>query len=406
VTLLVNHDVRVLDGPELREAHDLFGSTVLFGPTSDARWPRAEALYAPGRTIGVHEDGALVATATAFPSRMAVPGGAAPPMAAVTRVGVRADRARRGLLAAMMRAQLADVVERGEPLASLRASQARIYGRFGYGVATRGRSVRVRRSGAGWREGAPRGGTVRLVGRADALETLTAVYDRIGLCRPGGMVRTPGWWGNTLGQDLDGGGHLLVAVHTGPAGDDGFAVATVGKADDFERRPLVLEDLHAADLAAAAGLWRFLLGVDLAGAVEGHLRPLDEAVELMLADRRDATVTATGDEAWLRLVDVRVALAARTFPAGLTDPVLVGVHDPLLPANTGVYRIGDGPAERVTARPHLECDVAALAMAYLGDLPPSILAATGWWQVHDSAALARADLLFATPVRPWCGTFF
>lgn len=402
----MSHDVQVLDGAELREAYDLFASTILHGPITDATWPRAGALAEPGRTIGVREGGSLVATAMVFPSRMAVPGGAALPMAAVTRVGVRADHTRRGLLTAMMRAQLADVAERGEPLASLRASQAGIYGRFGYGVATRARGVRLRRSGAGWRDEAPRGGTVRVVPRAQTEATLAAVHERIALCRPGGMTRTPGWWGNTLGRAVEGDGHLLVAVHTGPDGDDGFAVASVGTGDDWERRPLSVDDLHAADLAAAAELWRFLLDVDLAGAVEGHLRPLDESLELLLADRRDVMVTATGDEAWLRVVDVPAALAARSVPAGLTDPVRLGVHDALLPGNTGVYRIGDGPAERVDAPAELECDVAGLAMAYLGDQAPSRLAAAGWWRVYEPTALARADLLFATPVAPWCGTFF
>jgi len=50
--------------------------------------------------------------------------------------------------------------------------------------------------------------------------------------------------------------------------------------------------------------------------------------------------------------------------------------------------------------------VAALAMAYLGDRRPAELAATGWWTVHDPAALERADAAFATAVVPWCGTMF
>ena len=50
-------------------------------------------------------------TATSFPSRMAVPGGAVLDTAAVTQVGVRADHTRRGLLTALMRAQLDDIAE-------------------------------------------------------------------------------------------------------------------------------------------------------------------------------------------------------------------------------------------------------------------------------------------------------
>ena len=405
-------DVEVLTPAELRAAYDLFAGTILVPPRTEDDWDAADAGYVPDRTLGVRESGELVATATSFPCRTAVPGGAVLPMAAVTRVGVRGDRTRRGLLTAMMRRQLADVVEFGEPLASLRASEARIYGRFGYGAATRGRGVRVRRGG-GFRADAPRGGRVRLIARAEIVPVLSAVYDQIALRRAGGITRPAGWWKAMLRPRPGRAEHALAAVHTGPDGDDGFFVASVGDGSGFARRSVRLSDLHAADVGATAGLWRFLLEVDLTEAVESSLRPLDEPLELLLADPRDCAVTGEDDEAWLRLVDVPAALAARAFPAGpfAVDPVLLAVHDPLLPANTGVYRLGEGTAERVgplggELEPELECAVAGLAMAYLGDRAPSALAASGWWRVREPAALERADALFATSTSPWCGTFF
>lgn len=401
----MSHDVRFLGPDDLRAAHHLFASALLHAPLDDAAWASAGAAsYAPGRTLGVHgADGTtLVSTATSFPTTTAVPGGELP-TAAVTRVGVRADHTRRGLLTALMRAQLEDVAERGEVLASLRASEARIYGRFGYGVASRGRSVRVRRSGLGWRAGAPAGGTVRLIDAAEIPAVVAPLHDRLARCRTGGISRTAGWWGSVLTRLTDTHA-VLAAVHTGPDGDDGFALAVPSDGETFGRATLAVKDLHAAGPGATAGLWRFLLDVDLVGAVEADLRPLDEPLELLLADPRDCTVTGVDDETWLRIVDVPAALAARSW--GEAEPVLLGVHDPLLHANSGVYRIGDGAAERTTGTADLECGVAALAMAYLGDRRPSELAATGWWTGHDPKALARADAAFSTGTVPWCGTFF
>jgi predicted acetyltransferase len=86
--------------------------------------------------------------------------------------------------------------------------------------------------------------------------------------------------------------------------------------------------------------------------------------------------------------------------------VRIAVHDRLLPGNAGVYRVCADGVERTDGPAELECDVAALAMAHLGDRTPSQLAATGWWRVHDPAALPAADALFAAPVAPWCGTYF
>lgn len=393
-----------LEPAALRAAHTLFGTTIHRGPAADDRWAQLAASYSPGRTLGIHEDAALVATATSFPVATTVPGGAAVPTAAVTRVGVRADRTRRGLLTALMRTQLADVAARGEVLASLRASEARIYGRFGYGVATRGRALRVdRRGGAGWRRDAPRGGAVRLLDRDAAVPALAELYRSLPPHRPGAITRPDPWWTVDLGRAVSGSEHLLVAVHRGPDGDDGFAVASAAGSDSVST--LRVDDLHAAGSAAVAGLWRFLLGVDLADVVSGRLRPLDEPLELLLADPRDCTTTDQRDETWLRLVDVEAALVARSWGPG--EPVLLAVHDALLPANAATYKISREGVERVAAGPaDLTCAVADLAVAYLGDRRPSALVAAGRWTAHRPDAPTRADTLFATDTVPWSGTFF
>ncbi|MHA6794664.1 GNAT family N-acetyltransferase [Pseudonocardia bannensis] len=403
--------VATLPADELRAAHTLFARALHRRPVTDDGWSWTERSYVPERTVGVHVGGALAGTATSFPTRTAVPGGAALPTAAVTRVGVRADHTRRGLLSAMMRHQLADAAERGEVLATLRASETRIYGRFGYGVASRGRTVRVRARGAGWRAGAPAGGTVRLLDPDEVVCTLAALHDRLTLRRPGAMTRPDGWWSVQYGRRLADREPVQVAVHAGADGDDGFAVWTIRESGaGFGENTARLEDLHAADAGAVAGLWRFLLGLDLLVDVEGWLRPLDEPLELLLADPRDCTTTAVADETWLRLVDVTAALDARAWSPA--DPVLLAVHDAVLPRNAGIYRIGPGGVTRLDGEtrlhlePQLECDVAALSMAYLGDRTPSELAGSGWWRVHDAAALNRADVLFRTTATPWCGTFF
>ncbi|MFC5994695.1 GNAT family N-acetyltransferase [Pseudonocardia hispaniensis] len=401
------HRVVALGPDQLRDAHSLFAATIHRGPLDDQDWQHTATTYSPGRTFGVVHDGALVGTATSFRTRTAVPGGAALPTAAVTRVGVRADHTRRGVLTAMMHTQLRAAARAAEPLASLRASEAVIYERFGYGPATRGRHVRVPRPHRGWRAGAPAGGSVRLLGRSEIVPVLAPLQRRLALRRAGGIERPDAWWWGLVQRRLDAREHVVACVHTGPDGDDGFAVAfSHGVGPALTGRVLRVEDLHAGSVDAAAGLWRFLLSVDLVDTVEGWLRPLDEPLELLLTDPRKCQVTGQEDETWLRLVDVPAALAARSW--GAAEPVLLGVSDTVLPENSGVYRIGPDAVERVScAEPELECDVAGLAAAYLGDRMPSALAVCGWWTVRDPVAVSRADALFAIGgPRPWCGTFF
>ena len=69
---------------------------------------------------------AIVGGAGAFPFQLTVPGGSFR-CGGVTVVGVLPTHRRRGVLTAMMRAQLEDIRERGEPIAALWASEEVIY---------------------------------------------------------------------------------------------------------------------------------------------------------------------------------------------------------------------------------------------------------------------------------------
>jgi GNAT superfamily N-acetyltransferase len=100
--------------------------------------------------------------AGAFTFRLTVPGGVLP-AAGVTLVGVLPTHRRRGILRAMMRAQLDGVHERGEPLAALWASEETIYGRYGYGLASLSLELDIPRIHAAFRPGVELVGGVRLV---------------------------------------------------------------------------------------------------------------------------------------------------------------------------------------------------------------------------------------------------
>src|SRR5260221_5533724 len=96
-----------------------------------AKWIEVERMhvaFAGDRMIG---------GAGAFTFQMSVPGGALVPTAGITVVGVLPTHRRRGVLRMLMKEQLEDCRARGELAAYLWASEATIYGRFGYGLASR-----------------------------------------------------------------------------------------------------------------------------------------------------------------------------------------------------------------------------------------------------------------------------
>ncbi|RJQ87694.1 GNAT family N-acetyltransferase [Amycolatopsis panacis] len=398
--------VRPITDAERRPLYDVLQRALHRSPVTDQRWARITGSVRADGKIGAFAEDLPIGLASSLPTAMTVPGGASVPMAAVNGVAVRADWTRRGVLTAMMDAQLREFTERGYTVAGLDASETAIYGRFGYGVAIRAATIDVKHP-AQVGEGARVSGTVRILDGDDALVAARTVYDRIGYRRTGMIARPDDWWEISYSRSIEVDGYRL-AVHTGPDGDDGFALyRTVPQrthAEPFLGALVEVEDLIANDAATVAALWQFLLSIDLVSTVHASGRPVDEEVGVLLTDPRRARTTDVKDQLWLRLVDVPAALAARTYSDA--DPVVIEVHDRMLPANNGRYRTGPGGAERTGATADLELDVDTLAMLYLGEWRPALLALAGRITGADEKTLARTETLFRTEQNPWCGTDF
>jgi predicted acetyltransferase len=387
-------DVRTLDVAEFRAAIDLFMGTLHFPPVDDKAWSVIDRYLEPGAMIGVQDAGELVATAAAVSFGLRVPGGGTVPMAGVTFVGTRADHTRRGLLTAMMNRQLRDFRDRGLPVATLRPTEPTIYGRFGYGPATRAVTLTVNRRAAAQRNP----GTVRIVNRG----RLPELYRRFDPSRPGAVSRPDAWWDLLPLFNPSATAPDVAVVHLDAAGvEDGFAVYGIG-ADATAGSALQVRDVWATDPRAYRELWQYLLSVDMVRTIEASMRPRDEPVDLLCADPSAARITGSTHETWLRLVDVPAALGARTYGA---DSVVLAVRDDRIPENAGTYRVGADGVRRTDEEPELHCDVAALATLYLGDRSPAELVFAGLLDGADDA-VRRAGVVFGTSEVPWCGTYF
>ncbi|GAA3569744.1 GNAT family N-acetyltransferase [Amycolatopsis ultiminotia] len=397
-----DHHVRTLRPDEHRAAWNLFRAALHVPPGSDEEWDRAAAVYADGHILGVFGPD-LIGTARSFDAEMTVAGGAKVRLAAVTGIGVQAGRTRRGVLTTLQATQLADFAERGVVAALLHATEGAIYGRYGYGIGTFAQNVVVDRHRARLRPEVPSGGEVTVHDLDQASPRWPELHTATGSSRPAAMTRPTSYWGaqeNSLRRISK---LILTAVHRGADGDDGYLVYHVerGTGEPAKLHVLAFEYTNAA---AFAGLWRFLLSVDLVDEIHLLARPLDEPTPLLFTDPRTAKIESVDDESWLRLVDVPAALAARSYrPAG---PVVIEVRDRTLPANDGRYRIAPGGARPTDEEPALRLEADTLAMLYFGAWRASALADAGRIEVLDPAAPAAADLLFSTPESAWNGTFF
>ncbi|TMD39407.1 MAG: GNAT family N-acetyltransferase [Chloroflexi bacterium] len=363
------------------------------------------------RTLAFFDGPEIVATAGIFSYELTVPGGLLP-CAGVTRVSVLSTHRRRGLLTAMMRRQLDDIHERGEPLAALYASEAPIYGRFGYGLATYQASVEVQRAHATFGKTASANEQLSLVDVATAVPAFTRAWEQSTRGQPG-MLRLDERWVRNLLADLElhreGASPHYRVLYQDDTGPSGFAIYRI-KMDWDASGPngtLRLEMLIAASPEAYAALWRHVLGVDLTARVTAEMRPIDEPLRFLLADSRQPK-TRVEDGLWVRLVDVLKALAGRRY--AVDDRLVFGVRDQFCPWNRGRIELQGGPngaqARSTTASPDLELDAADLGAVYLSGNRFWTLQRAGRITELRQGAVARADAMFAADRVPWCPSHF
>jgi predicted acetyltransferase len=368
-----------------------------------ALWSR---LLEPDRTLVARSGGAIVATSGLFSMRLAVPGGVAA-MAGVTAVGVDPVHRRRGLLDRLMRRHLAAIHERGdEALSALWASEAGIYGRWGYGQATRNADLRIRSADARLLAG-PAPGRPRAGSPAELLPDMRAAYADVQPSYPGLIARGDLMWEELIADfehRRDGFGQLRAL-----ATDGGYALYAVRK-KDVDGRPedeIRLRELIAATPEARAVLWDHLLGLSLTRSVHWPLAPEDEPLAHMLGDSRAARAYLD-DALYVRLVDLPRALAQRSYSAPVD--VVLDVTDDVCPWNAGRWRLaadaGGATCEPTDAAADLALSATELGAAYLGGTPLALLGAAGRVQERTSGALAAAGTAFKGVREPWCAAIF
>jgi predicted acetyltransferase len=399
------------------------------------------------RSLAAFDGGIPVGIAGVYSLRMCLPGAMAA-VAGVTWVAVMPTHRRRGIMSSLMRRQLADIRERGEAIAALWASEAEIYGRFGYGAAAWHAGFSFGRGDGALGRTAPvaePGLRLRIAEPESVRAEVGKVYETVLPTRPGMYARDEFWWNRALGTrdqgqpDTDPVRCVLAEDDSGPRG---YALyCAKGRWDEETFLPdsaLSIREMIASDPAAIAAIWGDLLGRDLATEFTALLRPVDDPLLQMLADPRRAR-RRIGDGLWVRLTDVPKALAQRRYACPVD--VVLEVTDSLLTANQGTWRLrtdaagvgsgagrgggagggagsgagagfaGSGMGLAASCEPaagpaDLVLDVSALGAAYLGGTRLGWLAAAGRVTERRKGALATLSTAMSWDPAPWCPQIF
>ncbi len=368
----------------------------------EGEFERFSKLLPRDRWFAAYDAERPVGTTTSFPFQLTVPGGE---LAAggVTWVGVLPSHRRRGILRELMKRQLEDLRDRGEPLAILYASEPLIYGRFGYGVAAPSVSMDGETARFSYRDDPGPTGAVRIVDTAEALQLLPQVYDSVRRDVPGFVSRGSDVWELTRLADPEhwrrGAGPKFFAVIEIDGAAAGYAIYRIKSdwQDGYSQSEVRLVEAIATSPAATRELYRFIYGIDRVVRIQGRYDP-GSPLFLMVTDPRGLHLKVS-EGLWLRFVDLEAALAGRTYAGH--DSIVIEVEDSFCPWNAGRWRVGE-TVERTDGEADLELDTADLASVYLGAFDFNELGAAERVRELKPGALQRATDLFRTPRPPYC----
>lgn len=383
---------------------------------TDASIDQRRVWYAQQRVTGAFDGDLLVGTFRSWPVGLTVPGQPrrTVPATAVSTVAVLPTHTRRGILSALMRDHLEAAAASGSTVAVLIASEAVIYGRFGFGPATESTAIAVDVRRARMRPEVPDPGGVAYVTAQELLKAAPVVHEAAR--RPGAIDRGGWWWQVFLDPTgpAGGKGRRVDLVRYDEAGHpDGYLVYRY--ADEWDHRVSAVRidvtELMAASTAAYVALWRYLLSIDTAATIRSDPRPLDEPLAWMLVDRRALHRSERSDMLWARLLDPAAFLSERGYDTGVSGSIVLEIQDPLGHAagrfELRVDGVGRGecrPAPDASAQVTVPVDVLSAACLGGGDL----LAALAAGRVSEASPgdAGRLAAVLRTGVGPYDGTWF
>ncbi len=277
---------------------------------------------------------------------------------------------------------------------------------IGYGMASYAGSISIPREFSAFaRSARTRSWDVRFVDPDEALGSFLVSGTRSEPSIPGMLGRSRDWWQYRILSEGAGPPKRFVVLER-DGRPEGYAIYR-HKSELDRRYVRVGGRRRRGDRARRTPdwprLWRYLLDIDWAVRVTTRLLPIDHQLFQILAKPRHMRFRV-GDGLWARLVDVGVALSARSYAAD--GAVVIDVVDEFCPWNEGRWRLADGTAKRSTASPQLRCDVTALGSVYLGAFGFSELVRGGRVEELRRGAAARADAMFRWGRAPWCPEIF
>jgi predicted acetyltransferase len=368
--------------------------------------------FTPEMSMGAFDGDDIVGTSGAIAFESAVPGGAIIKNAGVTGVTVATTHRRQGILTNIMKRLLKQEREKGQPVASLWASESIIYGRFGYGMSIQHENILIDTRKAAIKHMPEVSGKIRFVNQNEARKVFPEAWEASVNSHSGIPRRDDRSWDRMFMEtgSNDGWSKPWLIVYEENGKTLGFAKYMLKELHVFGEQ---VHGLVNADMvmhsnpSSHAALWNHLLNIDLYDTVSNWRFPVDDGLPWMLADQRQLE-RKPYDGVWYRMLDTTAALSTRTYMA--EDSLVLEVEDSYIPEWGGRFELTGGPdgatCVPTTRAADITIPTASLSTIYLGGAKLADLERAGRAEENVGGSIARADAMFASERAPWCPLMF
>lgn len=323
-------------------------------------------------------------------------GGRAVDTLGVAMVGIAPEARGRGAAAALMQAAVEETLESGTPLSTLYPATWTLYRKAGYELAGRWYQLRLR-----LKECLPQDGGLE-IRRADPADAprIQDSYAAFARHQDGLLDRGPYVWGRVL-HPRQGPAEGYLAMRKDRVEGYAFVALTASKAIGYD---LFLSDFVAATPEAGYSLLAFLARHRSLGHGAVWNACPEHPLLAMLPERCWSI-----EDSWtwmLRIADLKAALEARGYAAGLRAVLDLEITDELLPRNAGRFRL-EVEGGRAVLRPggdgRFRTNIRHLAGIYTGFFSPWSARAAGWLDAPDADMQAAAAIFAGSP---WMADMF
>ena len=354
-----------------------------------------------GNSVVAIDNGAIVGTSAWINASISLSNASPIDCGLICFVSVDVNHRRQGILTEMMKHLLLKLDQQRAPLVALWASEANIYGRFGFGVATEEEHLSFNRLLVNLLD-------CNYVAKANFLDSDQVVVVAKSLWTYNQRVRSglpslsESMWSLYFHKLNVKKGKWSPCFYIKAEDEVGKTGLLAYRTYEGETNSLMVELIMSSSPPTEKALWRAVLSTDLYENIAVNHVTVDSPFWWMVDSPREI-IRQKHDALWLRLINVESSLSSRFYKHD--GELVILVEDKFL-NKSEIYKLsvsnGRGNVSKVKGRSDISMDIRHLSSLFLGGFSFYELWISKKITASDPSKIKLADYIFGVSLKPWC----